>query len=174
MIETTHTVTIATDIDSVWDYVRDIRQWASLFPGCRECSVIDDDNSLWIIKVGAGGLVRTVNAQVHIEQWAGPEQVLFSYQLESEPVVGGGSYTATRISDVETEIALQVRVEGSGSMAPMWEAVSKPLLPQLAKIFASKLKAEIEARAAPEAVQQETADDEPSRLARMKNWIKSR
>ena len=29
-------------------------------------------------------------------------------------------------------------------MAPMWEAVSRPLLPQLAKSFSGKLKAEIE------------------------------
>jgi hypothetical protein len=39
---------------------------------------------------------------------------------------------------------MRVQVSGSGAMAPMWEAMSKPLLPQLAKSFAASLKAEIE------------------------------
>lgn len=147
MIEAEHSIAIDAGIDTVWDYVKDIRQWANLFPGCRECEIIDEDNSRWVIKVGAGGLVRTVNVLVHIDQWAGPEQVLFSYKLESEPVVGSGTYSARRLGAHETEIMLKVSVEGSGSMAPMWEAVSRPLLPQLAKTFSARLKAEIEARA---------------------------
>jgi len=144
MIEAEHSIVIDAAIDSVWDYVQDIRKWAILFPGCRECEVIDEHNSKWTIKVGAGGLVKTVNVLVHIDRWGGPEQVDFSYKLESEPVLGSGSYIASRKGTHETEVMLKLRVEGSGSMAPMWEAVSRPLLPQLAKIFSSKLKAEIE------------------------------
>lgn len=147
MIETAHTVVIVAGIEQVWDYVRDIRRWANLFPGCRECAVIDEHDSRWTIKVGAGGLVKTVTVLVHVDEWAGPERVNFSYKLENEPVVGGGSYKAVRISATETEMTLNVRVEGSGAMAPMWEAVSKPLLPQLAKLFAGSLKAEIESSA---------------------------
>jgi carbon monoxide dehydrogenase subunit G len=148
VIETEQSIVIDTCIDNVWNYVEDIRRWADLFPGCKACEVIDDHNSKWTLKVGAGGLVKTVNVLVHIEQWNGPGRVDFSYRLENEPVVGGGAYIATRKSDSATDIALQVRVEGSGPMAPMWEAVSRPLLPQLAKLFAGKLKTEIETVAA--------------------------
>jgi len=143
MIETEQTIVIDADIDRVWEYVRDIRRWANLFPGCRECTEIDSHDSRWTLKVGAGGLVRTVNALVHVDEWAGPERVNFSYKLEGDPVEGGGSYIAAKKGS-QTEIALQVRVVGSGSMAPLWEAVSKPLLPRLAKSFAEQLKAEIE------------------------------
>lgn len=144
MIETEHSTQIDADIERVWHYVKDIRQWALLFPGCRECEVIDDDNSRWIIKVGAGGLVRTVNVLVRVDEWNGPEQVHFSYSLEDDPVEGGGSYTAVRSGENGTEITLRVQVAGSGSMAPMWEAMSRPLLPQLARTFSERLKAEIE------------------------------
>lgn len=143
MIEAEHEVVIDTDIDSVWSYVQDISKWALLFPGCRECEIIDDHNSKWIIKVGAGGLIKTVNVLVNVEQWDGPERVNFSYQLETEPVVGKGSYTASRQGN-QTAIKMHLQVEGSGSTAPMWEAVSKPLLPQMAKSFSGKLKNEIE------------------------------
>ena len=144
MIEAEHALVIDSEIDRVWDYVQDISKWALLFPGCRDCEIIDDHRSRWVIKVGAGGLVKTVNVLVTVEQWAGPGKVLFSYQLESEPVIGSGAYTASPQGANATEIKLFVQVEGSGQMAPMWEAMSRPLLPQMAKSFAGKLKEAIE------------------------------
>jgi len=144
MIETEQTALVRAGIADVWDYVQDIARWASIMPGYRECEIIDPDNSRWILKVGVGGLVRTVKVRVQVDEWAGPETVRFTYKLEGDPVQGGGTYTATSKGPHETEIALKVRVEGSGPMAPMWEAMGKPLLPQFARSFAEQLKDEIE------------------------------
>lgn len=149
MIETEQTVVIDAAIGAVWDYVSDIQRWAALMPGMRECEVIDANDSKWTIKVGVGGLVRTVKVNVHVDQWDGPGRVLFSYKLDGDPVQGGGTYTARPVGPNQTEIALQVRVEGGGPMAPMWEAMGKPLLPQLARGFANQLKTEIETAHAP-------------------------
>lgn len=148
MIEAEHSLVIGAGIDDVWDYVQDIEKWANLFPGCRDCEVIDSSNSRWIIKVGAGGMVKTVNALVRVDKWDGPGRVNFSFELESEPVVGRGSYCASRNSDQETAVDLRLSVEGSGQMAQMWEAMSKTLLPQMAATFGDKLKSEIESLSA--------------------------
>ncbi len=144
MIEAQQVVVIDTDIDTVWDYVQDISRWAELFPGCRECEIVDDRRSKWLIKVGAGGMVKRVNVLVNVDQWSGPERVDFSYRLESESVTGSGSYSAICKGPQATEINLHLKVEGSGQMAPMWEAMSKPLLPQMAGAFAARLKSDIE------------------------------
>lgn len=144
MIETEQSVLIEAPNEDVWTYIQDIRRWANLFPGCRECTVIDESDSRWVIKVGAGGLVRTVNVRVHVDEWAGPSRVQFTFKLEGEPVDGRGTYTGKAVGAHQTEISLKVAVNGSGPMAPMWEAVSRPLLPQLAKTFAGQLKSEIE------------------------------
>jgi carbon monoxide dehydrogenase subunit G len=149
MIDTTQSIEINASIDNVWQYIKDIRHWAMLFPGCRGCTVIDEDDSRWTLKVGAGGLVRTVNVLVHVDLWAGPERVDFSFKLDGDPVEGSGSYSAINKGEHTSEVCMTVRVQGSGAMAPMWEAVSKPLLPMLAKSFAAKLKAEIEKSNAP-------------------------
>jgi carbon monoxide dehydrogenase subunit G len=172
MIETEQTVVIAAGIEAVWSFARDIRRWAGLMPGMQDCTVIDDDNSRWVLKVGVGGLVRTVKVQVHVEQWDGPARAAFSYRLEGDPVQGGGAYRATALGPQQTEVALQVRVEGSGPMAPMWEAMGRPLLPQLAKGFAEQLKAEIEKEAAaapPPAV----APPARSPFAALAAWLRS-
>jgi carbon monoxide dehydrogenase subunit G len=144
MIETEQSLTINVDIDGVWDYAHDIRRWANLMPGLQSCDLIDADTSRWTLKVGAGGMVRTVKVAVRVLEWAGPERVEFAYKLENDPVEGGGTYIAKRNGANATDVMLKVRVEGGGPMAPMWEAMGRPLLPSLAKGFAEQLKAEIE------------------------------
>jgi carbon monoxide dehydrogenase subunit G len=164
MIETTQTVIIAAPIGAVWDHARDIRRWAALMPGMQTCEVIDDDNSRWVLKVGVGGLVRTVTVDVHVERWDGPGHVTFRYALQGDPVSGGGTYNA-RAHDGGTEVDLHVEVNGSGPLAPMWEAMGRPLLPQLARGFAEQLKAAIEAEAG---AMPAAAPQEKGLLARLK------
>jgi hypothetical protein len=43
-----------------------------------------------------------------------------------------------------TLVRLKVSACGTGALAPMWEALSRHLLPRLAKGFAEQLKVEIE------------------------------
>ena len=144
MIETEQNIVIAAPLGVVWDYAHDMRRWADLMPGMREFEMIDADNSRWILKVGVGGLVRTVTVLVHVERWAGPDHVSFTYKLQGDPVQGGGTYDASAREDGQTDVVLKVRVEGGGPMAPMWEAMGRPLLPQLAKGFAGQLRDAIE------------------------------
>lgn len=176
MIDTQQTVTIGVGINRIWDYVRDIRRWAELMPGMRECDVIDDDNSRWVLKVGVGGLVRTVTVDVHVQQWNQPDHVVFAYKLQGDPVDGSGTYTAVSKGPNETEITLDVRVVGNGPLAPMWEAMGRPLLPQLAKGFAGKLKEAIELHYASAGIATEATETpraaRPSLLTRIANWFR--
>jgi carbon monoxide dehydrogenase subunit G len=172
MIETEQTVVVDAGIEGVWDYVQDMRRWAALMPGMREFEVIDDNDSRWILKVGVGGLVRTVKVLVHVDRWAGPDAVDFTYKLEGDPVQGGGSYRAAKKGPNQTEIVLRVQVVGGGPMAPMWEAMGAPLLPQLAKGFAGQLKAAIEEAAPAPAPQAEAAPARRSLWAALAAWLR--
>jgi len=165
MIETEYTTAIGTGIDRVWDYAQDIQRWAELMPGYQECTVIDAHESRWLLKVGAGGMVRTVRVRVHVDEWAGPGRVDFSFRLEGDPCEGGGQFLAAIAGD-GTEVTLRVRVAGSGPMAPMWEAMSRPLLPQLAKSFAGSLKREIETAAGI------AVAPRPGIFARIAGWLR--
>jgi carbon monoxide dehydrogenase subunit G len=175
MIETEQTVLVDAPINGVWDYVSDMRRWAEMMPGMREYDIVDENDSRWTLKVGVGGLVRTVKVNVHVDQWDGPERVFFSYELVGDPVKGGGSYHAIAKGAGETEITLALRVEGGGPMAPMWEAMGRPLLPQLAKAFAGQLKVEIEkalAEAGPQAAAL-VAASAPARSGGIFGWLRS-
>ena len=168
MIETTQTVPVGAPLAAAWDYVRNIRSWADLMPGLQSCELLTDDDSRWVLKVGVGALVRTVKVEVHVDQWDGPERAFFSFKLKGDPVVGRGSYQAVATTASTTEMTLALQVEGTGPMAPMWEAMGGPLLPKFALAFARQLAEGIE-QASSTAVQthQPVAQARPSLLARV-------
>jgi carbon monoxide dehydrogenase subunit G len=145
MIETEQRVVIAAPIGQVWAYAQDVARWAEIMPGYQSCELIDADHSRWVLKVGLGGLVRTVKVLVQVDRWAGPELVDFSFKLEGDPVSGSGAYRALAEGAGATGVTLHVRVNGGGPMAPMWEAMGGPLLPKFALAFAGQLKERIEA-----------------------------
>ena len=84
-------------------------------------------------------------------------------------LVGAG---AVPLGDGGTEIVLNVRVEGSGPMAPMWEAMGRPLLPQLAKGFADQLKDAIEKSAGVSPAEGAPAAGKRSLLGSIGAWLR--
>lgn len=175
MIETEQTVTVNCAIEPTWAYARDFERWASIMPGFQTCEIEDADNSRWILKVGVGALVRTVKVRVHVDQWAGPGRVDFSFKLEGDPVTGSGSYLAAPRGDGLTDMTLRVRVEGSGPMAPMWEAMGGPVLPKFAMAFAQQLKGRIEEfnSTGPVAAEVRATSPRTSLLGRLVGWLKT-
>lgn len=173
MIETTQSILVAQGIDNVWAYAKDVERWAEIMPGYKECEIIDEDNSLWILKIGVGAMVRTVKVEVAVGRWAGPEEVDFTFQLKGDPVNGSGNYRAVR-SGAHTEVALHVEVNGTGPMAPMWEAMGGPVLPKFASGFAKQLKERIEEEYGVVAGGPPTAQAAPrkSLLARFWSWLR--
>jgi carbon monoxide dehydrogenase subunit G len=173
VIETRQTVTVHCGIAATWTYAKDFERWASIMPGYQTCEIEDEDNSRWILKVGVGALVRTVKVRVHVDEWAGPERVDFSFKLEGDPVTGSGSYLAASVDGSHTEMTLHVRVEGGGPMAPMWEAMGGPMLPKFAKAFAEQLKARIEEASGAGAPATPAAEPDPSGFAALLAWLRS-
>ncbi len=177
MIETEQTVTVDCDIDTTWAYARDFQRWASIMPGYQSCEIEDEDNSRWILKIGVGAMVRTVKVHVHVNEWAGPERVDFSFRLEGDPVTGSGAYLATPAGEGRTEMTLQVKVAGAGPMAPMWEAMGGPVLPKFARGFAEQLKRRIEeANASTTGTPLESASAmsaQTEKPASLLSWLKS-
>ena len=174
MIETTQEVVVDAPLGAVWEHARDVRRWAEIMPGYRECEIVDDDHSRWVLKVGVGGLVRTVRVNVTVDRWAGPEAVDFSYQLDGDPVSGGGTYRAEAEGVNRTRLVLHVQVVGGGPMAPMWEAMGSPLLPKFAAGFAGQLKAAIEAELPEGASSSPVAPVRRGLFGRLVEWLRNR
>jgi carbon monoxide dehydrogenase subunit G len=172
LIETTQSIQVDQPIENVWTYAKDVERWAEIMPGYQECEIIDDDNSLWVLKIGVGAMVRTVKVDVTVDRWAGPEEVDFRFKLRGDPVDGTGTYRAAP-AGANTDVALHVEVNGSGPMAPMWEAMGGPVLPKFAAGFARQLKERIEAEyGAGLASADRAASRQQGLLARIGAWLR--
>ena len=170
MIETTQNISVRVPINVAWEYVNDIHNWADLMPGLQHCDIVNADDSKWVLKVGVGAMVRTVKVDVHVDQWNGPQSALFSFKLRGDPVKGGGAYVAADRGDGTIDMTLSLQVEGSGPMAPMWEAMGGPLLPKFALAFAQQLAAVIE-RA--NGVEEREPAQKPTVLGGIIAWLRS-
>jgi carbon monoxide dehydrogenase subunit G len=144
LIEHTVWLTVEASIAQSFGLVRDMANWAAHMPGYVSFEIVNDRESVWVLKVGFGALRRTVRVRVRIEDWREPDHVAFSYRVDDASVTGSGHYDAHAVGGVATGMELAVRIVGEGPMSPVWEAMMRPVLPKMLGGFATSLKARIE------------------------------
>src|SRR5437773_942796 len=77
--------------DAVWDFVKDMNNWAPFLTGYQKHEILSDTDSIWTLKGDVGVLSRTVQLQAHVTEWSGPGRVAFTLTGLNEPVQGGGT-----------------------------------------------------------------------------------
>lgn len=133
------------EIHGVWDYVKDMGNWASQMPGYVSHETANADDSVWTLHVNFGPFARPVVVDVHVTRWLAPTEVHFEVKGRSDPFVGGGSFVATAGAG-GTAITLEFGAEGTGSMAKMITAMVPPVLEYMGDGFAANLARELQER----------------------------
>jgi carbon monoxide dehydrogenase subunit G len=132
-------------IGQVWDFVKDMRNWAAQMPGYEKFEVVNNEDSVWTLNVDLGPMSRVVEIDVHVTRWVEPREVSFELAGRYEPVRGIGGYRAEE-REGGTAIQLRLEVNGSGPMAKVISIMASPVLKQLAQEFATNLCRAIEAQ----------------------------
>jgi carbon monoxide dehydrogenase subunit G len=188
MAEHTHSATSHVSAETVWDFVRDMDQWAPFLLGYQAHEKRSDTESTWTLKGDVGALSRTVDFRVHITEWTEPERVRFTLEGVSEPMEGDGSFKIERLDPAASDAAatqleapaqgfflrlwtrlvrrllgrgkversaasapatvrltFRLRLTPSGPMAPMLDAMIKPLMVATAEDLAQRIVAHLEA-----------------------------
>lgn len=148
MLSTEQSVPIRVPLGDVWTYVSAPSNWAEQFPGYESFEEkVPDSEYIWTVKIGLGGLVRTVKVRVHVTAWDEPHHVSFGLKGITEPITGQGAFDARPAGVALTDVTLTLSIAGSGNMANMMEAMARPVVPKLGQLFCNRLKDEIESRA---------------------------
>lgn len=82
----------------IWDFVKDIDNWAPMMTGYVSHEVQDERNSVWTLRGDVGILSRSVRLAVCVTEWAGPDRVTFTLKGLNEAVDGGGSFVLEDLS----------------------------------------------------------------------------
>lgn len=93
MPEVTYTTVMNLPVATIWDFVKDMNQWAPMLTGYQGHEVESETDSVWTLKGDVGILSRTVKLAVHITEWKDAEKVSFTLTGLNEVVEGGGTFT---------------------------------------------------------------------------------
>jgi carbon monoxide dehydrogenase subunit G len=95
MPEVTYSTTMNLPREQVWEFVKDMNNWAPFLTGYQKHEIIDDTDSVWTLKGDVGILSRVVELKAHVTEWNGPERVTFTLTGLNEAVEGGGTLVMT-------------------------------------------------------------------------------
>jgi carbon monoxide dehydrogenase subunit G len=98
MPEVRYTTMMRLPPEAIWDFVKDMNNWAPMLTGYQKHEILDEHHSRWTLKGDVGILARTVHLDVQITEWNGPKCVRFSLKGINEVVEGGGSFVAEPFS----------------------------------------------------------------------------
>jgi len=119
MPQVDYTATIEVPRPTVWDFVRDMNNWAPFATGYQEHEVIDDRESLWTVKGDVGPISRTTRFRVIITEWVEQEKVAFTLEGLNEPIKGEGAILLVDGEGSRTDIRADAGLEFGGSMGPI-------------------------------------------------------
>ncbi|MDJ0785302.1 MAG: SRPBCC family protein [Myxococcota bacterium] len=192
MPEVEYTTTAKLPVETIWEFVREMDNWATFVAGYESHEKASEDDSTWVLKGDVGVLARTVKFAVHVDEWAGPERVRFSLKGLNEPMEGSGTFLlsvheeegaspepgaprdgfftrlftaiarffyglvhgrAERAESADagpgsgmSRLVFRLRVDPGGPMAPMVNAMMKPMMMPAAEGLANQIMATLEKR----------------------------
>lgn len=119
MPNVTYTATIDVARPAVWDFVQDINNWAPFAHGYQEHEVVNDRESVWVVKGEIGPISRVTKFHVQITEWLEGERVAFILKGLNESVNGEGAIVISDTASGATEVRGDAAIEFGGSLGPV-------------------------------------------------------
>jgi carbon monoxide dehydrogenase subunit G len=87
-----HTIETRLSVDEIWEFVKEMDNWAAFLTGYQTHEKLSEEESHWTLKGDVGVLARTLRFRVRVTEWAGPERVTFALEGIGESMTGEGSF----------------------------------------------------------------------------------
>ncbi len=126
MPEVTYTATISVGRADVWQFVKDMNNWAPLAKGYQSHEVISERESVWTVKGDIGPISRVTKFQVNITEWLEEEGVTFVIKGLNEPITGQGAIRLSDTPNAGTEIHAKATLEVGGTIGPIVNQLMVP------------------------------------------------
>ena len=96
MAEVEYSATTRLPVETIWDFVQEMDNWAAFVTGYQSHEKQSEDDSLWTLKGDLGVMARTLCFQVHVTEWDGPRRVTFEMKGVNELMEGSGCFELSR------------------------------------------------------------------------------
>jgi carbon monoxide dehydrogenase subunit G len=140
MPEISYTTTMKAARAEVWEFVKDMNNWAPFTRGYQTHEVINDRESLWTVKGDLGPISRVTKFHVTVTQWIEGEKVAFKVRGLNEPITGDGAIHLTDNGNPEqTEIRGVAKLAFGGSLGPVVNHLVVPFVKAAADELITKI-----------------------------------
>lgn len=143
MPQGSHTVEVPLNIETIWDFVHDMNNWAPLVPGYIDHEIITERQSTWSFKGDLGFMKKKVKLQIDIKEWNEPSEVLFDLKGLSDNFIGGGFFKAEAIDENTTNMTGHLDITAAGMMGPMINQILTKFVPQTAQELTDAIVAKL-------------------------------
>lgn len=145
MAQASHTVTVPTNIENVWDFVSKIEQWATLVPAYKEHEQIDEKKSVWTFEGSMKGLKKTVQMELEIVEFNEPNNIKFTLKGLTDNFTGSGQFQAEEIAE-GTKMTGTVEVNAGGISGAVLTPMIKMVLPKVTTRLTEKIARTIQSK----------------------------
>ena len=139
-----HQVEVGVPINEVWDFVKDMDNWAPLIPGYIQHRKFTNRQSTWEFYSNLGFIKKKVSLMVTIKEWIEPTKVTFHLKGLNEEFSGGGYFLAEAIDQNKTRMTGFLEITAGGAMGPMINAVLKSYIPKVTEEMTTAISTKLE------------------------------
>jgi carbon monoxide dehydrogenase subunit G len=143
---------IDINIETMWNFIKDMGNWAPCMPGYVAFNEVDDNVSIWTLKGDVKIFKRKVDFIVTVTDRTAPDRIAFTLVAEKEGIKGEGTYTAKAVGANETELEFNLKMEGSGMAKKVVDALMAKVLPRYCRTLKENLIEVIESEVKPQVV----------------------
>lgn len=144
MPEVKHSKQMNVPVSEVWDFVKNMDNWAPFLMGYVGHKTINEKESEWKLKSTILGVTYSFQMKVMITEWEEEAKVGFELNGMTHPVKGGGLVTLKGDKNGNsTDVSFSISLNGKGLAAPVVNRVVAPLLEPMARELLDKINDEL-------------------------------
>lgn len=107
MPEVEKTRVVQAPLDVVWDFCKDMDNWASFLRGYVGHRAVSESESEWTLKGDVGVLAKTTEFRVTIDEWIEKEKVSFTLKGITDPLGGRGTVIVAPLCSSDRMLPVQ-------------------------------------------------------------------
>lgn len=139
-----HQVEVHLPIENVWDFVKDMDNWAPLVPGYIGHQKFNERRSTWEFKSDIGIMKKKVSLLIDITKWNEPNLVTFNLKGLNEKFSGQGYFKAEEVGNNLTRMTGFLEIVAEGAMGSIVNNILKTSIPKTAEEMALAISGRLE------------------------------
>lgn len=126
----THKELVQTNGDTLWTFLGDKEQWATLIPGYLSHEVQAADEMIWEFKGNFGVVEKAVKVQLNVKEVIENKKIAFDLAGISDNINGEGYFEMEEVEEGQYNVIGNLNMKAGGFLAAMINPVLEKYVPQ--------------------------------------------